>query len=79
MCILVIHNIHAYHKEVRLLSKETMLSVATGDYLEKIDSENKKLESVQGGKCPWYNLSCVLGNDGKICTYSHECTGGCNT
>lgn len=56
-----------------------MLSVATGDYLEKINSENKKLESVQGGKCPWYNISCQLGNDGKICTFSHECTGGCNT
>ncbi|MED3739340.1 MULTISPECIES: plantaricin C family lantibiotic [Virgibacillus] len=60
------------------MSKSQLLKVAQQDYLEKVDFQNEKLQEVQGGKCPWYNLSCHLGNDGKICTFSHECTGGCN-
>ncbi|MGI2312609.1 plantaricin C family lantibiotic [Staphylococcus cohnii] len=61
------------------MTKKDLLSSAKKDYLEKVDISDDKLEDVQGGKCPWYNVSCHVGNDGKICTFSHECTGGCNT
>lgn len=59
------------------MEKENLMFIAEQDFLSVILEGDKKLES-SGAKCPWWNVSCHLGNDGKICTYSHECTAGCN-
>ncbi|QJS95850.1 plantaricin C family lantibiotic [Dolosigranulum pigrum] len=59
------------------MKKEELVGTAKENFLNVICENDNKLEN-SGAKCPWWNLSCHLGNDGKICTYSHECTAGCN-
>lgn len=46
-------------------------------YLEKIDSE-EFIEEINAAGCPWWNLSCHLGNLGSYCTLSVECMPRCN-
>lgn len=46
-------------------------------YLEKIDSE-EVIEEINAAGCPWWNLSCHLGNLGSYCTLSLECMPSCN-
>ncbi|HCY4678723.1 TPA: plantaricin C family lantibiotic, partial [Staphylococcus aureus] len=59
-------------------SKEELLNYSKADYLEKLDSKEIQEVEAYGGKCSWWNLSCHLGNNGKLCTVSHECAAGCN-
>ncbi|HCY4740569.1 TPA: lichenicidin alpha family lanthipeptide, partial [Staphylococcus aureus] len=54
------------------------LNYSKADYLEKLDSKEIQEVEAYGGKCSWWNLSCHLGNNGKLCTVSHECAAGCN-
>lgn len=46
-------------------------------YLEKIDSE-EVIEEINAAGCPWWNLSCHLGNLGSYCTLSVECMPSCH-
>lgn len=46
-----------------------------GDLLEELTET--EMELLSGGGCPWWNVSCHMGNDGKICTYTYECVNNC--
>ncbi|MBO2705785.1 plantaricin C family lantibiotic [Lactiplantibacillus plantarum] len=50
---------------------------ARKDFFKKIDT-NSNLLNVNGAKCKWWNISCDLGNNGHVCTLSHECQVSCN-
>lgn len=47
------------------------------EYLEKVESE-EVIEEINAAGCPWYNLSCHLGNLGRYCTLSVECMPSCH-
>lgn len=58
------------------------------DYLKFVDSTKEKhlqaikteevMEEVNAGACPWWNISCNLGNTGSYCTLSVECMPSCH-
>lgn len=60
------------------MSKLEMLNESKANYLKKLTDEKVEEKEAYGGKCSWWNASCKLGNNGKICTVSHECAAGCN-
>lgn len=47
------------------------------EYLEDIKSD-EIIDEITGGACPWWNISCQLGNTGSYCTLSVECMPGCH-
>lgn len=60
------------------MKMEELLLDAQDNFLKKIEESNDEVLDQSGGKCSWWNLSCRLGNNGDICTMSHECAAGCN-
>ncbi|HLQ98444.1 MAG TPA: plantaricin C family lantibiotic [Candidatus Dormibacteraeota bacterium] len=53
----------------------TRLDLTHDSLMEELNDDD--LLEVNGG-CPWWNLSCHLGNKGKLCTVTKECQRNCN-
>lgn len=47
-------------------------------YLERLSEDIFDLTDINGLGCPWWNVSCHLGNRGSVCTISVECMPSCN-
>lgn len=47
------------------------------EYLEKVDVE-EVVDEINAAGCPWWNVSCHLGNRGRHCTITVECMPNCN-
>lgn len=59
------------------MKKSKIKEEAYKDFLKKVETDSNLLD-VNGAKCKWWNISCQLGNNGRVCTLSHECQVSCN-
>ncbi len=67
-------NIEAWKNPVARLNSEVSMLSPVGDLMEELSDDEMQMLA---GACAWYNISCHLGNQGKICTVTVECIRSC--
>lgn len=59
------------------MKSSKIIEEARKDFFKNIEKDSSLLD-VNGAKCKWWNISCQLGNNGRVCTLSHECQVSCS-